>query len=213
MTPKRIVAATLASALLAGCMTVGPDYRRPKVDTPEQWPGAASAEPIRADWWKAYGDPVLERLVGDALAYNTDLRLAVARVDEARAALGISHADQLPGVSANAGASRNRASQESVLPLPPDIDPEYSNYRATLNASYEIDFWGKYRRATEAARAELLAAQSNREAIRITLITDVARGYFNLRALDAQVAVTRRTIATRLASTAWSRTPWRTTPI
>lgn len=205
MTPKRIVAATLAAALLAGCMTVGPDYRRPKVDTPEQWPGTASAESIPAAWWKAYGDPVLERMVGDALAYNTDLSLAIARVDEARAALGISRADQVPGMSANAGASRNRASQESVQGVPPGTDPEYSIYRATLNTSYEIDFWGKYRRASEAARAELLAAQSNREAVRLTLITDVARGYFNLRALDAQVAVTRRTIATRLASTALQR--------
>ena len=205
MTPKRIFAATLAAALLAGCMTVGPDYHRPKVDTPEQWPGTASAEPIPTAWWKAYGDPVLDRMVGEALAYNTDLRFAIARVDEARAALGISRADQVPGVSANASASRNRASQESVLPIPPGVDPEYSNYRATLNASYEIDFWGKYRRATEAARAELLAAQSSREAVRLTLITDVARGYFNLRALDAQVAVTRRTISTRLASTALQR--------
>ena len=96
-------------------------------------------------------------MVGEALAYNTDLRFAIARVDEARAALGISRADQFPGVSANASASRNRASQQSVLPIPSGVDPEYSNYRATLNASYEIDFWGKYRRATEAARAELLA--------------------------------------------------------
>ena len=205
MTLKRIIAATFAVAWLAGCMTVGPDYRRPKVDTPEQWPGATSAEPISAAWWNAYGDPVLDRMVEDALAYNTDLRFAVARVDEARAALGISRADQYPGVSANASASRNRPSQEGVTGVLVRDDPEYSNYRATLNASYEIDFWGKYRRATEAARAELLGAQSNREAVRLTLITDVARGYFNLRALDAQVAVTRRTISTRLASTALQR--------
>jgi multidrug efflux system outer membrane protein len=205
MTLKRIVAATLALALLAACMTVGPDYRRPKVDTPEQWPGAAGAEGISAIWWKAYGDPVLDRMVEDALAYNTDLRFAIARVDEARAALGISRADQYPGVSANADAARNRPSQEGVTSAIAGTDPEYSNYRATLNASYEIDFWGKYRRATEAARAELLGAHSNREAVRLTLITDVARGYFNLRALDAQVAVTRRTISTRLASTALQR--------
>ena len=205
MTPRRNIAAALIAVLLAGCMTVGPDYRRPKVDTPEQWPGTASAEPIPAGWWKAYGDPVLDRMVEDALTYNTDLKLAIARVDEARATLGISRADQFPQVSANAGASRNRASQESVLNIPPGVDPEYRNYRATLNASYEIDFWGKYRRATEAARAELLASQSNREAVRLALITDVARGYFNLRALDAQVAVTRRTIGSRLASTALQR--------
>jgi outer membrane protein, multidrug efflux system len=205
MTPNRIVAATLAAVLLTGCMAIGPDYRRPRVDTPEQWPGTTTAEPVSAAWWNAYGDPVLDRMVEDALGYNTDLRFAVARVDEARAVLGISRADQVPGVSANASASRNRASQDSVLGIPPGVDPEFSDYRATLSASYEIDFWGKYRRATEAARAELLAARSNREAVRLTLIADVARGYFNLRALDAQVVVTRRTIATRLASTALQR--------
>src|SRR5260370_34293518 len=101
-------------------------------------------------------------MVEDELAYNTDLRFAIARVDEARAALGISRADQVPGVSANASASRNRASQDSVLSIPPRFDPEFGDYRATLNASYEIDFWGQYRRATEAARAQLLAARSTR---------------------------------------------------
>lgn len=197
--------AWLLAALLTGCMTVGPDYVRPKVDAPEQWPVPGTGEAVSSSWWKAYGDPVLDRMVDDALAYNADLRLAIARVDEARAALGARRADQFPGVSANAGAARNRASQESVTGVPAGVNPEYSSYRATLNAAYEIDFWGKYRRATEAARAELLAAQASREAVRLTLLSDVARGYFNLRALDAQVEVTRRTISTRLASTALQR--------
>lgn len=197
--------AWLLAAVLTGCMTVGPDYVRPKVDTPEQWPGQSAGEAVSSTWWMVYGDPVLERMVEDALAYNADLRLAIARVDEARATLGVSRADQFPGVTANADAARNRPSQEGVTSAIAGSDPEYSNYRATLNASYEIDFWGKYRRATEAARAELLAAQANREAVRLTLVSDVARGYFNLRALDAQVEVTRRTISTRLASTALQR--------
>lgn len=201
----RNIGASLLAAVLAGCMTVGPDYVRPHVDAPEQWPVQGTAEPVSSTWWKVYGDPVLDRMVEDALAYNVDLRLAVARVDEARAALGVSRADQFPGVSANADAARNRPSQEGVTSAIAGSDPEYSNYRATLNASYELDFWGKYRRATEAARAELLAAQASREAVRLTLLSDVARGYFNLRALDAQVEVTRRTISTRLASTALQR--------
>ena len=205
MNRLRLMVAALLAVALSGCMTVGPDYRRPRVDTPAQWPGGAASEAIASTWWKAYEDPVLEKMIADALAYNTDLRRAVARVDEARAALGISRADQYPGLSANASANRNRASQESVAGVPAGIDPEFSNFRATLNASYEIELWGKYRRAGEAARAELLAAQANREAVRLALITDVARGYFNLRALDAQVAVTERAIATRLASTALQR--------
>jgi multidrug efflux system outer membrane protein len=205
MKRHRLFAAALMAAALAGCMTVGPDYKRPQADMPEQWPGATTAEPVSATWWKTYNDPVLDTLVDEALLLNLDLRQAIARVAEARAGLGIARADQYPGVTANASAARNRASQNSVIGIPPGVDPEFSNYRATLNAAYEIDFWGKYRRATEAARAELLGSQFNRDAVRLTLVTDVARSYFSLRALDAQVEVTKRTISSRLASTALTR--------
>jgi multidrug efflux system outer membrane protein len=204
MMHTRLFATALIVTALAGCMTVGPDYQRPQVETPEQWPGATATETLSSTWWRAYGDPVLDQMVDDALLHNLDLRRAIARVNEARAALGITRADQYPGVSANASASRNRISQESAL-TPPGFDPKYTDYRATLDASYEIDFWGKYRRATEAARAELLGSQFNREAVRLALIADVAKSYFNLRALDAQVAITRRTISTRQASTALQR--------
>ena len=193
------------AVVLAGCMTVGPDYKRPQTDVPEQWPGATSTEPVNATWWQTYNDPVLDKLVDESLLQNLDLRQAIARVAEARAGLGIARADQYPGVTANAAASRNRASQSSLLGVPAGTDPEFSSYRVTLDAAYEIDFWGKYRRATEAARAELLGSQFNRDAVRLTLVTDVVRGYFNLRALDAQVEVTRRTMSSRLASTALTR--------
>jgi outer membrane protein, multidrug efflux system len=205
MTRSRILAAALSAVLVSGCMTVGPDYQRPAVEVPAQWPVDGAADPVSSTWWKAYEDPVLDRMVEEALSHNSDLQLAIARVDEARAALGISRADQYPGVTAGAGASRNRASRESATGVPPGTDPDYSSYRATLNAAYEIDFWGKYRRATEAARADLLAAQANRETVRLALATDVARGHFNLRALDAQIEITRRTITTRESSTALQR--------
>lgn len=205
MNSHRPLAATLMAVVLAGCMTVGPDYKRPQTDVPEQWPGATSAEPVNATWWHTYNDPVLDKLVDESLLQNLDLRQAIARVAEARAGLGIARADQYPGVTANAAASRNRASQSSLLGVPAGTDPEFSSYRVTLDAAYEIDFWGKYRRATEAARAELLGSQFNRDAVRLTLVTDVVRGYFNLRALDAQVEVTRRTMSSRLASTALTR--------
>jgi multidrug efflux system outer membrane protein len=200
----RIVAFT-AAVILAGCTTLGPDYKRPDIETPEQWLVPGATEPVSSQWWKSYGDTVLERMVDETLIHNLDLRQAVARVAEARAQLGVSRADQYPGVSAGADASRNRASQESVLGVPPGTDPTFSDYAASVNVSYEIDFWGKYRRATEAARAELLSAQHNRDVVRLTLIGDVVKGYFNLRALDAQVEVTRRTISSRLASTALQR--------
>jgi multidrug efflux system outer membrane protein len=117
----------------------------------------------------------------------------------------VARADQWPGVSANASAARTRTSEDLPVALPPGVDPVNNNMRATLDASYEIDLWGKYRRATEAARADLLATQFNRDAVRLALIAEVSRGYFNLRALDAQVAITRRTVATRSDSLALQR--------
>jgi multidrug efflux system outer membrane protein len=194
----------LIAVLLSGCITVGPDYRRPKIDTPDVWPGEKTEAPVPVQWWRSYNDPVLDKMVEEALAHNADLALAIARMDEARAQLGVTRADQLPNVEANADASRNRISKRSPTFFP-GIEPRYTDLNASLNASWEIDFWGKYRRATEAARADLLTAESNRDAVRLTLIADMSRGYFNLRSLDAQVVVTRQTVATRLAALALQR--------
>jgi multidrug efflux system outer membrane protein len=205
MIPHRVVTATLIAMLLAGCFTLGPDYRRQAIDTPDAWPTPTTAASVPAEWWRGYQDPALDAMIQEALSHNADLRLAIARVDEARAGLGVARADQWPGVSANGSASRSRASEESALNPRQGADPIYNNVRATLDASYEIDFWGKYRRATEGARAELLATQFNRDAVRLALIAEVSRGYFNLRSLDAQVAITKRTVSTRLDSLALQR--------
>ena len=193
---RHLVALPLVAACLAACMTVGPDYRKPGVELPAAWPGASTDAPVAVRWWTLYNDPHLDLLIDEALEHNTDLRIAAARVDEARAQLGVTRADQLPAVNAGAAASRNRFSQNTATAFP-GIDPEYSDYSATLNAAWEIDFWGKYRRATEAARAELLASQSGRDAVQLSLSATVTRAYFNLRALDAQVDVTRQRIETR----------------
>jgi multidrug efflux system outer membrane protein len=199
----RVVGTTLIVGVMSGCM-LGPDYRRQTIDTPDAWPTPTTAPSVPAEWWRGYQDPALDAMIQEALSHNADLRLAVARVDEARAGLGAARADQWPGISANGSASRNRASEAGALAVP-GADPIYNNVRATLDASYEIDFWGKYRRATEAARAELLATQFNRDAVRLALIAEVSQGYFNLRALDAQVAITERTVSTRLDSLALQR--------
>ncbi len=204
MISNRIFMAVLTASLLSGCMTVGPDYHRPKIDTPEVWPGEKTAASVSVQWWRSYSDPVLDKMIEEALAHNSDLTLAIARVDEARAQLGVARADQLPGVSANADTSRNRISERSPTFFP-GIKPKYTDLNTSLNTSWEIDFWGKYRRATEAARADLLATEFNRDAVRLTLIADVSRGYFNLRSLDAQVAVTQQTVGTRLEALALQR--------
>jgi outer membrane protein, multidrug efflux system len=193
------LAAILPAVMLSGCITVGPDYQRPKIDVPDRWPAEKTESAVSVRWWESYNDPVLDRMVDEALVHNSDLALAVARLDEARAQLGIARADQAPGVTAGAGASRQRISEHSPEFFP-GFDPTFNDLNASVNASWEIDFWGKYRRATEAARADLLASASNRDAVRLALIADVARGYFNLRSLDAQITVTRQTVTTRLAS-------------
>src|SRR6266699_2790432 len=171
---KPAIAALGLAALLAGCAGLNPDYTRPAVDLPQAWRDAP-AEGVRAQdapWWKVYGDPVLDRLIEEALANNASVMLALARVDEARAARG-------------------------ATPLPPGFDPEHNDTRVSADVSYEIDLWGRLRNATQAARAELLATEAARETVRIALTSDVAQGYFALRALDAQLAATRRSLATR----------------
>lgn len=189
------LAAALAALALTAC-TVGPDYKRPSVELPAAWPVSAGDAPVSARWWTLYADPQLNLMVEEALAHNNDLRLAAARVDEARAGLTIVRADSLPNVTAGAGAARNRISERSGNFFP-GIPTEFTDYQVSLRASWEIDFWGRYRRATEAAKADLLSSASARDAVQLSLIADVVRGYFVLRALDAQVDITRRTIATR----------------
>ncbi len=196
---KPAIAALGLAALLAGCAGLNPDYTRPAVDLPQAWRDAP-AEGVRAQdapWWKVYGDPVLDRLIEEALANNASVMLALARVDEARAALGATSAEQLPYVTAGANRNRTRLSQRGATPLPPGFDPEHNDTRVSADVSYEIDLWGRLRNATQAARAELLATEAAGETVRIALTSDVAQGYFALRALDAQLAATRRSLATR----------------
>jgi multidrug efflux system outer membrane protein len=187
-----------AAALIAGC-AVGPDYQRPAVDLPSNWQDTPS-QGVSATgdrWWTLYGDTVLDRLVDEALANNRDLELATARVDEARALLRVADSRFWPAVDAAAQADRSRSSQRSSIPLPPGTPLERTTYRAQLNVAYEVDLWGKLRRGSEAARANLLATEAARHTVRIALASEVARGYFALIALDSQVEATRRSLELR----------------
>ena len=185
--------------LLAGCTGLSPNYTKPAVDLPAGWRDAPAdgvqARDVR--WWKVYGDPVLDHLIDEALAHNANLMLAIARVDEARAALSVTSADQQPQISADVSHSRTRVSQRSPVSIPPGVDPEFNSTRATVGVSYEIDLWGRLRNATFAARADLLATEAARETVLITLTSDVAQAYFALRAFDGQLAATRRSLAAR----------------
>src|SRR5258706_15066498 len=148
--------------LLAACAGLKPDYAKPAVDLPAGWRDAPAdgVQARDARWWKVYGDPVLDGLIDEALAHNANVMLAIARVDEARAALSVTSADQRPQVDANANRSRNRVSQRGPVPLPAGADPEFSSTPATGEGSYEIDLWGRLRNAPLAPRAALLATEA-----------------------------------------------------
>ncbi len=192
----------LVSSLLAGC-TVGPDYKQPEVLVPASWQKVDDAPGSIANlkWWQLFEDPTLQKLIRAALKDNYDLQLAVARVAEARALLGIAHSAQFPNL--NAG-SRYRNDRESETSFPPidklGVNPNFDLYRADLQTSFEVDLWGRLRRATEAARAELLANEENQRTVLMTLVADVAQNYFDLLELDREAEIDRRTLASRRAS-------------
>ncbi|HYC38419.1 MAG TPA: efflux transporter outer membrane subunit [Usitatibacter sp.] len=189
----------MSAFLVVGC-TVGPDYRRPEVELPATYGVAQSTVPAPERWWVVFMDPALDKLVEEALAANHDLKAAAERVEQARALVGIARSDMFPDAGIEAERSRNRASERGSFPLPPEAI-ETNTYRLGLRASWELDFWGKFRRATEAARAELAASEAGREAIRASLVGDVTRGYFALRALDGRIEAVTRTLTGRQKAT------------
>jgi len=185
--------AGIASAALAGC-TVGPNYKRPPVAVPERFYGEAAASEARSladlPWWEVFQDPVLRGLVEEALKDGFDARLAAARVEEARALYGAARGDLFPAVGYQAGFERTRADQFGN----PDGETD-TKWTAKLGFSWELDLWGRIRRQTEAARAEYLATEAARRGVLLTLVSDVATAYFELRELDAELEIARHTTA------------------
>ena len=175
-----------AVLLLAGCL-MGPNYKQPELDLPTGQAADNFSIFTNAQWWTVFDDEVLNQLETEALAYNKDLQAAVARVDEARAAVGIATADQLPSLSAAAQSGRAGSKAGSGE----------SQSTANVSVSFELDLWGKYRRLSEAARAQLLASEAARDTVRLTLTADVAKNYFALRMLDAQLEIAQRTLKAR----------------
>jgi outer membrane protein, multidrug efflux system len=188
---------SLATAFALGACTVGPDYRRPAVPTPSSFRG--QTDPVAPEslgalsWWRIFEDETLQQLIRIALVENYDLAIAVARITDARAQLTITRSFQFPEVNHFGSAIYSRVEGDRV-PLQPkeEFAPE-----AGLGLSWEIDFWGRLRRATQAARAELLASQDARWFVISTLVTDVASAYFTLRSLDQELEVSQRTLAGR----------------
>lgn len=197
MTPVRMAVAAAASVLLASC-ALGPDYARPDVKAPDAFRHQAdtAVKDSYGDlgWWQVYDDPALQALLSAALANNLDVRIAAARVEQARDALGSARLAQLPQVSASAAQSRAKTSTYLV---PSTVPRERDTDSVSLGASWEIDLWGRLRRASEAAKADLLSAGYARDGVMVGLVGDVANAYFSLLSLDEQLDITRRTVATR----------------
>ena len=186
---------------LAGC-TVGPDYKRPTLEMPNTWrfEEAAAKDTANSAWWGQFDDPVLNELIQISLQENKDVRIAAARVEQFLGQYGTTRAAFFPQVYLGASASRQQASLiTGPMPLENsgNADRIYNNYEIYLNASWEIDFWGKIRRATEAARANLLGSEEARRAVVLTLVTSVAGSYVNLRDLDKQLEVAKQTAKVR----------------
>src|SRR5262249_7358238 len=190
----------LVAVLALGACTVGPDYRRPSYPTPASFRG----QPVQAEersvgdvgWWRVFEDETLQLLIRIALRENYDVRVAATRILDARAQVTVARSFQFPQVDHRASATYSRIEGErDVLQLREQFVPA-----AGFDLSFEIDFWGRFRRGTEAARADLLASEAARRFVITTLVSDVAAAYFNIRDLDLELEIARRTLASRIDS-------------
>lgn len=193
---RKTLLATLISLLVAGCM-VGPDYVRPPVDAPAAW---RLSEPEVKDlantaWWEQFGDPVLNDLVATALRENKDLLIATARIDEFAGNYGFVRSGLFPQIGVGYEASRQQNVRTDVVGA--SANNVYNSYDIALGASWEIDIWGRIRRQTEAARAQLLATEEGRSAVVLSLVGSLAGAYTNLRSLDRQLEIARETAKSR----------------
>lgn len=195
-------AALICVVLTAGCAT-GPKYARPSLPAPPEF---RAATPVVSDassiadlkWFDVFEDDNLKRLLETALKNNYDLREATARVEQSQALLGITRADQLPSIGANAGVTTQRTAANGAFALPNNFDTTRTYGSAGLNLlSYEVDLWGRLRNATAASWAELLASEENRKTVVTSVVNDVCTAYYNLLELDAELDIAKRTLATR----------------
>ena len=196
---RNLVVAALA--LLVGACSMPPNYKRPEVKTPVAFRGQSLAPDAKSladlEWWGLYRDPLLEKLIRTALEQNYDVRIALARVEEFRAVAGVAGLGSIPQIAAGGSGTRSRISTVGPTPLPGTAKPVRSTYNAGIDVAYEIDLWGRIANINAAARADFLASEFARDTTRVAVISSVATTYFNLRALDQQLAIAERTVGTR----------------
>ncbi len=191
-----LVASSLSLAAVASAAAaVGPDYHRPGLDSPVTWKQAAPAGALPSgDWWRAFNDATLDDLEARALQANQNLVAAAARVEQARAAAGIARGSYFPAVALNPSVSRGRTSETTDNRFPV---AESTTWRASLDASWEIDLFGRVRRLNETARAEAAASAADFANVRLALAAEVAGNWFTLRALDRELALVTEGVALR----------------
>jgi NodT family efflux transporter outer membrane factor (OMF) lipoprotein len=185
------------SALALSACAAGPDYVAPRPTAAASFvtksdPQIVSAAPAAQDWWRLYRDPVLDRLIADALAANTDIRVSVARLERARAALGAVKADRLPATTLAAGVQRQRLAASQVLP---GSDRQNSVVDAGLSVAYEVDLFGRVKRNVEAARGDVGAAQADLDAVRVSIVSETTRAYVDAASAAQRLAVAQRVVA------------------
>ena len=183
---------------VVGCM-VGPDYKRPSVDKPANWrfEDKEARDLANTAWWEQFNDPVLNGLVATALKENKDLLIATARVEEFFGRYFSTRGEQFPLIGGGGSASREEMTKKGPTPIPAGVDRTYNFYEGFLFGTWEIDFWGRYRRASEAAKAELFSTEEARRTVALTLVSAVATVYVDIRALDKQLEITQSTAKTR----------------
>lgn len=205
-----LVHLAVVAALLPGCALMGPDYKRPDNNVPAQFSEKdvaqdQAAQQISATWWELYQDPVLNDLVAKARQNNTDIKLAVARVEEADAFMREVGAALFPQIDLDSSASRSRVTELGSNPVVSGFKPVHNDYNITLGTSFELDFWGKLRRAKESARAQALATRYAKDTVDLSLSGLVASNYLLLRSLEAQITVSRDSLRSRQESLALTK--------
>lgn len=187
----------VAAGLLAGC-AIGPDYQRPPVTPPETFRGqmtpGETASLADAPWWEAFGDPTLKALIQEALAGNYNVRIAAARVQQARAQAAVAKSPFFPQLGYNASAAQSKG-LSNFLGIGSGSDSQSTLYLGVISMNWELDLWGKIRRSSEAANAQLLASEEGRRAVLLSLVSDVAQAYFELLELDARLQIARQSTA------------------
>jgi multidrug efflux system outer membrane protein len=187
-----------STLFVIGC-ALGPDYRRPAVDLPYNWNEDVerAAAAANVEWWKQSDDPVLDELIATALAENKDLSIAAARIDEFAGRLQTGQSEYFPQIDYGGDVSRNQRSQDGAIPIRRDEERTNTNFNASVGVGWELDLWGRIRRANEGNRAELLSVEEEREALVLSLVSAVAISYIDLLSLDRQLDITRQTMAYR----------------